>query len=481
MDEKKSWFWRELEEGYIHVRDKLQFELKSEFITKEGKKTSVYLQELYFFIPESLLISPQTYSHEQFYLDETNFIRTKTPLFTLKDLNDADNAKSPFSKIERLLNEDKNGLVHELKMLANMFKSTLREEVKEIVESTTHTPYPVFEKRVEEFCAAVRQTRREFRSLRRKLKDRLVNEPAIEASILVEEYLGLVIDNYLTGMIDLLRHQGLEIGTPLDETLCDLTLDEGIHPSSNEEEEGNEEKVLQRGSYLNKYFYEALYLKNVRVELKKKHGALIGMAAAGAAMSVYMVLFVWKATTFGINSLPFVIFAVFFYVLKDRVKEGMKDLYHKNAYRWFPDFSTEIQSPKGLPVGTLNESFQFVETVPEDFAAFRKADLEENHTPETIMQYKKEIILKTENPVQLNTIFRFNIHRFLEKAADSIQVRHRLNPQTREIEEEMLPKVYYLTLLLKNSFQNSSEIKKFRVSIHKQGIEKVQYIGSRFE
>lgn len=474
MDEKKSWFWREIEEGYIHVRDRLQFELKSEFITKGGKKDSVFLQELYFFIPESLLINPQTYTREQFYLDEINFIRTKTPLLTLEEIIDLNNVDSPLFKIKSHLNSnyDKKLLSYELKMLANIFRSTFRVEVKGLINAveTVHTNNYDFH--IANFCKNTHILKKEFRELKKEIEEK--RPDVLDVAYHVEEYLGTVLDNYLAGTIDFLRHHGMQKGEESDQLLCDLILEEGIHP----EMKGNEEKILQRMSFLNKYFYEVLYLKNVRVELKKKHGATIGMIAAGAAMFVYMILFVWKATTFGINSIPFVVFAVFFYILKDRIKEGLKELYHKNAYRWFPDYSTEILSHKGLSIGSLNESFLFVQSIPVDVESFRKADQDENMNVEMIIQYKKEIILNTEWPVQLNTLFRFNIHKFLEKAADSVQIRPKLDAETREILYETLPKVYYLTLLLKNSFEDRSEIKKFRISIHKQGIEKVQYLGS---
>ena len=94
------------------------------------------------------------------------------------------------------------------------------------------------------------------------------------------------------------------------------------------------------------------------------------------------------------------------------------------------------------------------------------------------MQYKKEIVITTDTPVELNTVFRFNIHQFLEKAADAIQNRPRLNPETLEIEYKPLPKVYTLTVLLKNTFEGRAEMKKFYIYMTKKGIDHVDYLGS---
>ena len=446
------WFWRELEEGQIHFRDRLQFELKSEFRT-EGPST--FLQEIYLFIPESLQINRRTYSQDQFYLDEINLIRYKTPSLTFEELLNPANQASPLNHLTE---------AKELKMFANIFRSRVRESVKEIFDSIEAGEDPkLTQEKTLALIANIRAAKSAFSTSKS------------EEKALIEEFLRLVVENYMTGLLYHLRqHQIFQT----DQALSRLIVDEGLPEAARDPVK--EEEVLLRSSQLNKYMYEALALKNVRVEVKKKHGAWIGMGAAGVAMLVYMSLFVWKADTFGINSVPFVMLAVFFYILKDRVKEGLKDLYQKNAYRWFPDYSTEIETPQGKSVGFLNESFQFIDEAPEDIVHFRERlqnhDPEEFRTSESILQYKKELIITSKEPLELNTIFRYNIHKFVEKAGDEVQVRLKLNPETFQIHEKKLPKVYYLTVLLKNTIAAHTELKKFRVILNKSGIERVQYL-----
>lgn len=451
MDPHRSWFWRELEEGQIHVRDRLQFELKSEFITSSDKKASVFTEELYIFVPQSLQINRDTYSTDQFYRDEMNLIRYKTPTFSFEELLDPRNDLSP------LFNADK--LDHEIKLLANIFRSTLRNAVKKITE---HAEADLHSE-IDLFVSQVRETFERFRSLKKEIKTQK------EELDLAESFMQLNLENFVTGLLEFLRKNGLNKKDSADKALTRLLIDEC--PREHE----NEEDILSHASWMNKHFYEELSLKNERVHIAKQHGTWIGMLAAAIAMLIYMILFVWKATTFGINSIPFIMLAVVFYVLKDRVKEGMKDLWRQNAYRWFPDYSTKIAAPNDHFLGTLNESFQFVDSVPEVFSRFKTQD---RYVPETIMQYKKEIKVATDTPVELNTIFRFNIHRFIEKAADAIQNRPQLNPQTLDIEYKLLSKVYILTVLLKNTFAGRAEIKKFHIYISKKGIDHVEYLGS---
>lgn len=457
IDLEKSWFWRELEEGQIHFRDRLQFELKSEFSTTGGKESSTFLQEIYIFIPESLQINRQTYSRDQFYLDEINIIRFKTPSMSFDELLS--------SKLPSILEQAKQGqeITHELKMFSNIFRSTVREAVKEVVEQPS---------KVRELIVNIRQVRKAFIKLRNDLQ--VLQGDSL---IWVDEFMRLVVENYLTSLLDYLRKKELPNSASTDRDLAQLIVEEGL----SEETGGNsakEEEILLRSSHLNKYMYEALSLKNVRVEVQKKHGTWIGMSAAGIAMLVYMSLFVWKANTFGINSVPFVLFVVFFYIVKDRIKEGVKDLYQQHAWRLFPDYSTNIETRQGKRVGVLSESFQFINEAPDDITRFIERERPEFRPLETIMQYKKVLTFTSHTPLELNTLFRYNLHRFLEKAGDEVQSRLKLDPETLSITEKKLPKIYYLTVILKNTIKEHSETKKFRIVLNKSGIERVHYLGS---
>lgn len=81
MDE----FIEDLTSGELQIRDRWQFELKSEFFPSSSQKNSHYNQEFYFFIPNALQINKLTYRKEDFYIDLTNLIRYKTPTFSLKN------------------------------------------------------------------------------------------------------------------------------------------------------------------------------------------------------------------------------------------------------------------------------------------------------------------------------------------------------------------------------------------------------------
>ncbi len=132
----------DLKAGRIQFRDKWQFELKSEFFPFSHLKDNIQIQEFYFFIPNSLQINDQTYPKEQFYRDQTNLIRFKTPMFTLKELNDMDNSESPLVRI-LILNdyvrsqEIGEEILQEIKLVGSIFHSILRNQISSFPNNLT--------------------------------------------------------------------------------------------------------------------------------------------------------------------------------------------------------------------------------------------------------------------------------------------------------------------------------------------------------
>lgn len=493
-------FWRELDEGLITFRDNLQFELKSDFFINPQLKQNTFTQEFYIFIPETLQITPQTYSMKQFYLDQTNLIRYKTPFMTLVEITDPNNNDSPLVRIQML--EDKDQILRELMLLGNIFRSTLRVRVRRLfreIEKIKGEPLPKsLEKKIIEFCEEIQYVRVKFKDVRNFLMDRFEPNHFDKQVNYVDEFMSDVIEEFLTLFLDKLRHCCQKGAAKADGSICDLLADEMRYRSENNyipREDPTNESILYRQGLLEKFMLRVLKLQNTRVRTREKHAQYIGVMAAGVAMFVYMVLFLWGATNFVTNSAPFVMLAVVFYILKDRIKEGLKTYYHRKASVWFPDFSTEIQSPNdGEAIGSLSESFYFLSPskIPKNFRELRyKDDIDElpaYQPSETVMLYKREVSLFQQKSrlSELNTIFRYNIHRFLEKANDPIQPTFALDGESHELKERMLPKVYHINIIIKNTFKDlkmrtCTETKKFRVILDKQGIRRVEHVNSQFE
>ena len=139
--------WEEHEAGEIHIRDIWQFELKSEFSPLSMQKQSEYTQEFFIFIPDALQINTYTYRKENFFRDETNLIRFKTPQLSFEGLLDPSNKLSPLARLWALQPEISREAVartveSELKLFASIFRKTLRRSVSALTQALHQTLNP---------------------------------------------------------------------------------------------------------------------------------------------------------------------------------------------------------------------------------------------------------------------------------------------------------------------------------------------------
>ncbi len=502
-------FWRELSEGDINFRDDLQFELKSEFVLNPNAPKNTLTQEFFIFIPNSLQIDDTSYPKEEFWIDQTNLIRYKTPTFTFNELLDPSNGLSPLYRVDKLKEQFAEpstaaSVIDEFKLFGNIVRSALRHRVSEIIAemkgAVTPEKIELIDRQISNLHGDIKAVRERYWYLQNAFKQ-FSKDTLSKININhIDEFISIAIDFFLTGLLDTLREYDSHHFRKSDELLCALINGEKEHreknslvPKNIKGSEEQNESILYRIGILEKYMLESLLLETRRVSLIEKHGQFVGAFAAGIAMLVYMVLFVWKASEIVITSAPFIIFAVVFYILKDRLKEGIRTLFFRQAFRWFPDYSTDIIGKNGKVFGKLTESFQFIDEkdLPPGFRAIRNFDFHEElqslKRHESIMRYKREITLyqpaqiKKARRRELTMIFRLNIHRFLEKASNALQPFFELEPSSNDIVVKELPKVYHLNILIKDSYFDAhlkkiDEIKKFRVVVDKAGIKRVEQL-----
>ncbi|KAF3362148.1 putative membrane protein [Chlamydiales bacterium STE3] len=491
MDE----FWQDLVSGEIQFRDKWQFELKSEFSLKRPHKASTYTQEFYIFIPNSLQVNDQVYPKEEFYRDQTNLIRYKTPKFSLRALMDKKQLGSPLNRLKAMLGSQSKvnaeAIEDELKLLGNIFRSSLRDQILKIL-----TPSQFNNQEIVKFCSEIKAFRKYFLEMQESFETTLINSQISIAFHLIDEFISNSIDYFLTGLLQEARKRSLD--EEIDNRICHLIIEEKkyrekIAPASEEKE-----AFFYRNGLLKKFVIDALMLNTSRSSVQQKYGHYIGAISAGVAMLIYILLFIWQGQVFVMNSEPFIILTVLAYILKDRLKESLKNISYQRALLWFSDYTIEIQSPNEKNIiGELRESFTFVDenAVNPEILKVRNKEfhsiLSAVKRPEQVMYIKKivkifpdeEFLLKRRKA--LNMIFRYNIQDFLTKASDPMHNYTTLNPDTRELIHTSLPKIYHLNIILRNTFQDENmktkvEIKKFRLIIDKEGIKHIDQIKTRF-
>ncbi|HEV8052281.1 MAG TPA: hypothetical protein VGP47_07295 [Parachlamydiaceae bacterium] len=508
-DEAMELFWEDLDSGEVHIRDKWQFALKSEFFPKKGSDPSLYTQEFYLFIPNSLQINSTTYSKQSFYLDQTNLIRYKTPEFSFEQLLDGNSNRSPLTRIISLCDQTDNAdhrseLSDELKLMANVVRSTMRHEIKHLVFllSALQSPSSLdnFTARTLELCENIQKLRSRYALAEQKCLENWNDAIFYRQMLYIDEFLSYSITHYLTGLLESVRLTGRDDMETVDNALCevllkekqlsDLLLNHG-NKSLGDTEEG--ENVLYRYSLLNKFVLDALHLTTNRFSLDQRYQHWIGAASAGIAMMLYFSLFVWLGTVFVMNSEPFIILTVFFYILKDRIKEWLRVFSYLQASRWFPDYTTVIRSQEGKGnVGVIRESFSILDPhqLSKELNDIRNAGfhsvLETVQRPENVLFYKRVVEINAtpanERRYGVNVIFRFNVQHFLRKAGDPTETHLIIDPKTRKLISIRLPKVYHLNLIIRSTTSEEDkapkmELKKLKIVVDKNGIKRIEQLS----
>lgn len=505
---------RELESGEIHLRDQWQFELKSEFIPTADPKKNKYYQEFFIFIPNSLQINETTYQKLDFYKDQNTYIRYKTPVFTLKEISNLTNPLSPLTRLSRLAQKtnhdrlDTGKMEDELKLLGNIFRSAFRERAhllfKQIDQSRTLKEEGiVFEKELAALKEDLTIFFKEFNFVK-ELVVKNVEVPSVKQHLIyINEFISYTVSYYIIGILQKIKETDGPTFASSEIFLEDLLIQEKERrktivpePEDVENDPEKSEYIFYRHGLINKYVIDALLLNTVRSSPDTSLQNIIGGFAAFIAMFIFFILFIWQGRVFVINSEPFILATVILYVLKDRIKETIRNVSYKKALKWFPDYMTEIKSPDGkTSLGVLEESFTFINesNLTEDIIQARNKEfhaiLEDLHRPETVIYYKKSVKIlkaleKASRRNSLNAIFRFNVQKFLFKADNAFQGYYTLNKNTKELQFLQLPKVYHINIIMKSTFIDDqgkaiSEIKKFRLVADKNGIKRIEQVKKR--
>lgn len=498
-------FWEEFEKGEIHFRDKWQFELKSEFAPIAGKKQSGYSQEFFIFIPAALQINSETYSQNDFFRARTNLIHLVTPEFTFQELLDLKNPYSPLTKLKSLQatiqqHASMMAMEQELKLFANVFRGTLRNNVYQLIQelekANGDNEILQCKGHIQKLLEDVHNVQTHFSAQKKDTLKHPEGLVLLHVFEYIQDVMSISLNSSLSSLLEAVRHKAQPQLKESHLELSKVLLQEKEYrekelkePEELDKDAIQNEAVLYQSGLLNKFILDALQLKTQRQATDEKFRSLIGSFAAGTTMLLYLSLFIWQGAIFVINSLPFVLFTVLIYIVKDRIKDELKSLSFKHVFKWFPDYTTKVFLPDdNKEIGKIQESFSFVkeDEVPIEVSQLRNQEfhsyLEMIKRQEKVISYKKKVIINEsdgELHQGLNIIFRYDIHNFLIKGSNAYEPYVTIDRETLQLTHISLPKVYHINIILKNRFLTSDdkekiEYKKFRLVVDKEGIKRVE-------
>lgn len=501
----------------IKVHDRHRFEVKLDLDLDEATDNS-YAVETYFFIPRALNVGPHNYTKEKFYNSSQRYIRFSTPKISIGKLCDPALSTSPLNRVRAelskvLAGDNSNQLVDlvcdELRLLGCIIRGEVRDYVKIFVEGLAgySGAAPSAQRKLfvgeglENFFSDLGRLETALSSLRAEISDPAVPVKVRETATFFDEYVSLILEEYLTSLVEALRAnpEARARFAGIEQQASQMAVTQGRYrqamkyPSVLVPGSSNEVIIYRRG-VLKKFMSGVLYLKAEFSEWETLTQVAFGLSA-GAAMLFAALVTIYFQSRYTMNSLPFVLALVISYIFKDRIKDWLKLLFSKNMTRWISDRKIDIMDPvAGGRIGLLKEAFTFINerAVPPEVARLRRIDnitsVDEEGKPERVCKYKKEIILYPEMIIKhherrrgLNDIMRFNIADMLAQADDPAVDYPYVEPASGEVRVAACSRVYHLNLIMKYSYpdrraQPRVNYERIRIVVNKNGIVRMEEV-----
>jgi hypothetical protein len=426
---------------------------------------------------------------------------------------------SPLNRIRQDLSKVLSGagdnaladkICDEIRLLGCIIRGEIRDYVKVFVEglATYDAAVPAAQRKLfvgeglENFLGDLKNLETSLSSLKAEISDPAVPVKVRETATFFDEYVSLILEEYLTSLVEALRaspsararFEDVERGVLAIVTAQNRYRQAMKYPSVLNPGSTNEVLIYRRG-VLKKFMSSVLYLKAEFSEWETLTQVFFGLSAGAAMFFVVMVMF-FVGRRYAVNSMPFIAAAVISYIFKDRIKDWLKLLFSRSLTRWISDRKIDILDP-GLAnkrIGLLKEAFTFIDErdLPPDIARLRRIDnitsVDEEGKPERTFKYKKEILLypdviikSHERRRDLNDIMRFNIRELVAQADDAAVDYPYVDAATGDVRVQACSRVYHLNMVLKYTYYGRDsqviiQYERIRIVVNKDGIVRLEEV-----
>lgn len=516
----------ELIEGRVERHDRNHFEVKLDYAIDPVKPWTRYRVEAWLFVPRTLGLDAATYGKDEFYADVSGYIRFKTPQVALKALIRDDNDDSPLIRVERLIRRlqadarDGDAIAaagRELRLLGCLVRAEGQSRALRLIErlgllrgngngdgdgdgdgDDPAAPVEDVVKSVGRFTADLDAYIARYRAQAVELEAADVPRWLIELYDHVDEHQSLLAEMVLTLVLEAVDAAASGRGSMEESRAALVALirrerqwrkAKGL-PSVLKGPEGNEAFLYRRG-LLKRLIMSVLYLETHTEREGRRLGQVGAAVAAGAAMAFAVAVAVWSQARWGLNTVPFFAAAVFSYMLKDRIKEWLRQTFNRSMSRFLWDHAVRVRDPEhGAVIGNLREAVSFLtpDRVPADVRRLRhdeaESPLDRTRKPEVVIKYEKAVRLKGRRIAELHgrlkdisDIIRFDISRFLVRASDpraEVRVYDHRKDKVRKVD---CPKVYHINVVFVLRAGRGKEViasQRVRVVLDQRGIRRVE-------
>jgi hypothetical protein len=216
-------------------------------------------------------------------------------------------------------------------------------------------------------------------------------------------------------------------------------------------------------SHLKKFFQSQSFIEISRRPIARRiteSTAFAGTALAGIMASFFQKLNRPDLVDVTFQGFYMVCFGVCAYVLRDRLKDWSKAVFHEQARKYVPDYE-QVLFAKDQRIGTVKEWFRIRDrdSLPEDILTLRSrtsGSSVELRLPEDVIHYRKvhhlsgtqKLSVSRSSPLALHENIRLNLERYLKYMDDPFKDLIELDT-TGQLHQRQSHRVYYFYLCLR--------------------------------
>lgn len=464
---------------------------------------------MFIFLPASLNVNPETYPRQNFYTDVHNYIRFKTPVFELAEILSSES--SPLMRLERhaaaAREADETAVIYEAKLLSCVLRRALRRFLYKVDElsavlcgdQSTIEVQSSLESTIRQTIDGTLELISRYRNVQKALPEVRPLQDKTRASLrLIDEYISLSIEQFFrkvaAGMERLPR-------TAIYANLRKSLMAEVIREEKYRKERqlksvlsptGENEEYILRVGFLKKFCMNILFLAARREQGRQGWEEVLFALAAGLAMAFATAVAIWAQARFTQVSLNFFLIAVSGYMMKDRIKEGLRRILSTYAARRLFDRSTVITDPvTKRRLGLCKEKVDYTPLgqVPEKLTRLRQTDdfvtASRGELAETIIRYQKRITLHSdelprirEGITGVTDIIRFNVDHILRDMDDPEYALEYIDLDDLTVAQIRAAKSYEVDVALRFDVEDaggrSDTCQLVRLVLDRNGIKRLQ-------
>lgn len=480
----------------LKIHDKYSIEIKQTYYSVFDKKDSAYRVLTYLFIPNGLNINEQTYSREQFYQDSRVNIRYNTPEWTLLQLIQDPN--SPLNKFKLLSERTKSDLNKNewveiettSKMLATVISSAIRLASKlarrQCKAKNAGEP-------IQNLVDLIRSVLELYRGAVSLLSEKNLSNEQINLLYFSDEYISNSVEHQIVLLLNYLEKNNGHCVSNL-QSMIDLLKYEQAYKEKKfyngvSIEKLNHEYIIYKRSQLKKYVDSILFLsKDIRKDGTLAEQTIFAIAAGLAMLFSTGIAFYYQMRYGSISSTVFVALVIS-YMMKDRIKGWVSNLFISKAKSLYYDYKIAIFNSNKNKVGLIKENFRFVpyQKLGPKVKKYRFIDrtisVDDDLFGEQIIQYKKMIMLYPQklgeelNDDKLNSIVditRFNLFRFTQNM-DNTRKSYFFVKNGKLVKSEE-DRVYHINIIQKFYTEAGIGFKRYRVVLNRDGIKRIERV-----